>query len=355
MSFFSGRNVFVTGHSGFKGSWLSSWLTRAGAAVTGFSLPPNDGEPLLFEIMGAGQEINSIYGDIRNPDSIAAAINKTRPELIFHLAAQSLVRRSYREPVETYAINVLGTAHLLEAARRCSAVGAIVVITSDKCYQNRNWIWGYREDDSLGGRDPYSSSKACAELITEAYRKSFFSGENAARIGSARSGNVIGGGDWAKDRLVPDIVRSLTCGVPVVLRNPGFIRPWQHVLESLTGYMLLGKHLLENREGCSEAWNFGPSENENLTVRQLAEKFISSWGQGTLTIRDDEVAVQESPLLKLDSSKSRHRLGWKPVLNISETIDLTVDWYRSFHEEPSGAPEMTGRQIMAYSSRLSGE
>lgn len=355
MLFYSGRNVLVTGHSGFKGSWLSSWLVMIGAAVTGFSLPSDDGAPCPFETMGFGKEIESISGDIRNLHSILAAVNKSRPELIFHLAAQSIVRRSYRQPVETYSTNVLGTAHLLEAARRCSSVGAVIVVTSDKCYQNHGWLQGYREDEPLGGGDPYSSSKACAELVTEAYRRSFFRGENAAGTGSARSGNVIGGGDWAEDRLIPDIVRSLTTGKPVVLRNPGFIRPWQHVLEPLRGYLLLGKKLLENRRDYSEAWNFGPSENENLTVKQVAEKFINSWGQGSLAIRQDDAALEEACLLKLDSGKSRHRLGWQPVLTIDESIDLTVYWYRAYYDEPASASDITECQIKSYCSRLSSE
>ncbi|MHB9052837.1 MAG: CDP-glucose 4,6-dehydratase [Thermoleophilia bacterium] len=352
MSYYKGRNVLVTGHTGFKGSWLSSWLLWLGASVTGFSLPLDPGEPSLFEIMGIEREMRSISGDVRNAEILAEVFRKNRPEIIFHLAAQPLVRRSYREPLETYSTNVLGTANVLEAARHCPSVGAIVVITSDKCYQNREWIWGYRENEPLGGRDPYSSSKACAELVTAAYAKSFFSAPDAASIASARSGNVIGGGDWAEDRLVPDIVRALTTGTPVLLRNPGSVRPWQHVLEPLNGYMMLGEKLLNNSADYTGAWNFGPPDSDNLTVGAMTEKFIALWGAGSLEVSHDPESLHEARLLKLDCSKSRDELGWKPVLGAEESIGMTVDWYRNYFEEPARAAEKTAQQIAAYCARL---
>lgn len=352
MSFYKGRNVLITGHTGFKGSWMSSWLLSLDARVTGFSLPPEPGEPCMFEIMGLEQDMRSINGDVRNPETLAEVFRNHSPEIIFHLAAQSLVRRSYREPLETYATNVLGTANVLEAARHCPSVGAIVVITSDKCYLNREWIWGYRENEPLGGQDPYSSSKACAELVTEAYAKSFFSGPDAARIASARSGNVIGGGDWAEDRLVPDIVRALTKGMPVVLRNPDSVRPWQHVLEPLNGYLMLGEKLLHNGAEYTGAWNFGPPESDNLTVGAMTEKFIALWGEGSQEVSHDPESVHEASLLRLDCSKSRGELGWKPVLGAEESISMTVDWYRDYFEEPARAGEKTGQQIAAYCARL---
>lgn len=352
MNIYNGRNVLVTGHTGFKGSWLSSWLLRLGARVTGFSLPLESGESSLFEITGIEREMHSINGDVRNPEILAEAFQKNRPEIIFHLAAQSLVRRSYREPLETYATNVLGTANVLEAARHCPSVGAIVIITSDKCYQNREWIWGYRENEPLGGSDPYSSSKACAELVTEAYAKAFFSGPAAASIASARSGNVIGGGDWAEDRLVPDIVRALSTGKPVILRNPDSVRPWQHVLEPLNGYLTLGEKMLSNGADYSGAWNFGPPESDNLTVAEMAEKFIALWGEGSLEVSHDPELLHEARLLKLDCSKSRNQLGWKPVLDVEESIGMTVDWYRNYFEKPARAAEKTGQQMADYGARL---
>ncbi|MBE0429435.1 MAG: CDP-glucose 4,6-dehydratase [Thermoleophilia bacterium] len=352
MSFYKGRNVLITGHTGFKGSWLSTWLLQLGARITGFSLPPGEGERCLFEIMGMEREAHSIYGDVRDPEILAEAFRKERPEMVFHLAAQSLVRRSYREPLETYATNVLGTAHVLEAARNTPSVGAVVAVTSDKCYQNREWLWGYRENDPLGGRDPYSSSKACAELVTEAYRESFFSGGSAARIGSCRSGNVIGGGDWCEDRLIPDIVRALAAEAPVVLRNPDSIRPWQHVLDPLNGYLMLGEKLLENSGDYTGAWNFGPADRDNRTVREMAEMFVAVWGRGSLEVSRDRKPLHEARLLKLDCSKSHSRLGWKPVLDVGEAIAMTVDWYRAYHEQPACAAEKTEQQIADYCARL---
>jgi CDP-glucose 4,6-dehydratase len=323
------RRVLVTGHTGFKGAWLSLWLGRLGARVTGFALPPTT-SPNLFTMAAIEGRIDSQFGDVRDPAAVDAVIARSRPEVLFHLAAQSLVRRSYVDPVGTYATNVMGTAHILDAARRASGLRAIVVVTSDKCYDNREWWWPYREDEALGGHDPYSSSKGCAELVTAAWRRSFFLSDatKPVGLGSARAGNVIGGGDWAEDRLVPDCIRAFASGEPVVLRRPAAVRPWQHVLEPLSGYLSLAEHLSSDPQGFGEAWNFGPATDEARPVAWVVDRLSRFWGDGARWEPDRGTHPHEAGLLQVDASKARARLGWTPRLSLEEGLQWAVDWYR---------------------------
>lgn len=351
--FYSGRRVLVTGHTGFKGAWLVSWLKLLGAEVSGFALAPE--QISLFEAAGIAHRMDSMLGDVRDPKELGRALVARRPELVFHLAAQSLVRRSYRDPLETYSTNVLGTAHLLEACRHCESVRAVVVVTSDKCYENREWQWGYRENEPLGGHDPYSSSKAAAELVTAAYRSSFFAKDGRVGIASARAGNVIGGGDWCEDRLVPDIVRGAFGGKRIVIRNPSSTRPWQHVLEPLAGYLRLAERLHVEPAAFSEAFNFGPSDAD-VEVGVVAQKLVARLGCGALELRQRaEDAPHEARTLKLDSSKARTRLGWSPLLSFEDALSLTADWYREFHSAPGRAAELVDAQLAAYTARLDGK
>ena len=328
-TFWQGKRVFLTGHTGFKGSWLTIWLRSLGANVTGFSLNPPT-EPSLFNEARASDGITSVIGDIRDPSAISQSVEEARPDILIHMAAQPLVRRSYQEPVETFATNVMGTIHVLEAARRIRTIRAIVNITTDKCYENREWVWGYRESEPMGGHDPYSSSKGCAELVTAAWRRSFFTTENVA-LASARAGNVIGGGDWAEDRLVPDILRAFSCKETVILRNPGATRPWQHVLEPLAGYLTLARALYEQGEAMSEPWNFGPNERDALSVLKLVEALGTMWGEGARWAAEaDPSNLHEAHHLKLDISKAQARLGWKPHWDILTALEKTVDWHRAW-------------------------
>ena len=349
--FYRGKRVLVTGHTGFKGAWLASWLKMLGARVVGVALPPEPDRPSLFQAADVANGMHSVMGDIRDRSVLATVLKDHSPEIVFHLAAQSLVRRSYREPVETYATNVMGTAHLLEAVRQSPSVRAVVVVTSDKCYENREWPHGYRESDPLGGRDPYSSSKGCAEIVTAAYRASFF-GPDAAAIASARAGNVIGGGDWAEDRLIPDLFRGLAAGEPVIIRNPGATRPWQHVLEPLRGYLLLGERLWNRADGVAEAWNFGPPDQNVVPVLELARSVLRYWGGGNLRVEADPSAPHEAHFLRLDWGKARAGLGWQPFLTFDETVRLTVEWYRAYHDDSSAASGRTRQQIEWYAARL---
>ncbi len=345
-SFYNGKKVLLTGHTGFKGSWMASWLKMLGARLTGFSLPAEPGS--LFESARVASGMTSIAGDIRDYSAVAAAYAQHEPEIVFHFAAQPFVRRSYRDPVETYATNVMGTVHVLEAARHTSSVRLVVVITTDKCYENREWVWGYREVDTLGGRDPYSSSKACAELAVHAYRQSYPQDSGSALIASARAGNVIGGGDWGEERLVPDIFRALRDGNPIILRNPGAIRPWQHVLEPLRGYLMLGERLGTAGVHFADAWNFGPRTEDIVPVRELAERVVGLWGSGDLRVSSDARAYHEANILRLDWSKASSLVGWRPVLSLTETIRMTVDGYRVCLQSPSNAAAMLMQQIDAY-------
>lgn len=346
--FWRAKRVLVTGHTGFKGSWLCCWLTRLGADVTGLAQPPEN-EPSLFTLGRVAHGMRSIFGDIREPAVVERAFAESRPEIVLHLAAQSLVRRGYREPVETYATNVMGTVHVLEAARRCDATRAAVVVTSDKCYENREWPWAYREHEALGGHDPYSSSKACAELVAAAYRSSF--GDDGLYIASARAGNVVGGGDWAEDRLIPDLVRGVSRGETARIRAPHAIRPWQHVLEPLAGYLLLAEGLIKEGPRVAEAWNFGPEERDTRTVGWLVEALAARWGDAFAWSQDEVTGPHEATTLKVDSAKARLRLGWRPRLPLTEALDWLVDWYRN-QLAGADAAALTNAQIDAYQRLL---
>lgn len=333
VQFWSGKRVLITGHTGFKGTWLSLWLQSLGAKVTGFALPPPT-KPSIFELTRAADGNRSVTGDIRDPALIAAVVAEAEPEIVFHMAAQPLVRYSYEHPIETYHTNVLGTVHLLDAIRRVSSARAVVSVTSDKCYENREWVWGYREQDPMGGFDPYSSSKGCAELVTSAFRNSYFPKENFARhrcaIASARAGNVIGGGDWADDRLIPDILRSIEAQQPVQIRSPNAIRPWQHVLEPLSGYLLLAEKLCEDGPTHADSWNFGPPDADIRPVAWIAEQMTLRWGQGATWTVDDGVHPHEAACLKLDSSKARQVLGWRTRWSLEDALAHIVDWHIAY-------------------------
>ena len=342
--FYRGKTVLVTGHSGFKGTWLCHWLRLLGARVIGFSLPLSQENRFFAE---SHPELVSLHGDVRDQAALDRVIREHQPQLVFHLAAQALVGRSYEDPVGNFATNVLGTVHLLEAVRRNPAVKACVNITSDKCYHNHEWPWGYREIDPLGGKDPYSASKACAELVTQAYRASFFA--EGTGIASARAGNVIGGGDWSAGRIIPDIVRALEAGQPVLLRRPAATRPWQHVLEPLHGYLILARRLFEDPAAFAGPWNFGPLQPTSPTVRELTEGFLKHWGSGSLEIAAEARTFAEAHQLRLDSSKAHALLHWQPLLSMTERLEWTVAWYRAYRDNRSGA--VHNDQIAAYMER----
>jgi CDP-glucose 4,6-dehydratase len=326
-AFWKGRPVLVTGHTGFKGSWLGWWLVRLGAKVAGFALEPPT-SPSLYEQTRLAQALDSTTGDVRDADALLTAFHKYRPEIVFHLAAQSLVRESYRLPAETFATNVSGTVHCLEAARRCPSVRALIVVTTDKCYRNAGTSSAYREGDALGGDDPYSASKACAEVVTHAYRNSFFDArQDAALIASVRAGNAIGGGDWAAERLIPDAMRAFMAARPLRIRYPDATRPWQHVLEPLHGYLLLAERLGSGDRAAATAWNFGPNPAEVSPVSRVADGLARRWG-GVGWERDTGEQPHEAALLSLDSAKARSQLGWRPVLALDKALDWVVEWYR---------------------------
>lgn len=325
-AFWRGRRVLVTGHTGFKGSWLALWLEELGAEVTGFALAPPT-EPSLFQLARVADCVNSVEGDVRDLDAVLRVVDESQPEVVIHMAAQPLVRRSFAEPVETYATNVMGTVHVLEAIRRAGGVRVAVNVTSDKCYENRNWEWGYREDEPKGGYDPYSNSKGCSELVTSAYRSSFF-GEGTA-LGSARAGNVIGGGDWSEDRLVPDAMRAAIDRTPLLIRNPHATRPWQHVLDPLEGYLMLAQAMWDSRE-FADGWNFGPEDRDAREVGWIVESLSRRWEGGIDWRQDGGDHPHEASYLKLDSSRARAHLGWNPGWSLEEALDAVVDWYRGY-------------------------
>jgi CDP-glucose 4,6-dehydratase len=343
--FFRGRTVLVTGHTGFKGSWLCLWLQRMGAQVSGLALPPSS-SPSLFEIARVRELLTHHEVDIRDLAAVRAVLQAEEPELVIHMAAQSLVRPSYEDPVGTYATNVMGTVHVLEAARLQRTVKAVLVITTDKCYDNREWPWGYRETDPMGGHDPYSNSKGCAELVCSAYRSSFLAAQGVA-LATARAGNVIGGGDWARDRLVPDVLAAFSSGKPVALRHPHAVRPWQHVLEPLRGYLMLAERLLQQDPQAAQAWNFGPRDDDARAVGEVVAELARLWGDGARAETQTGEHPHEATWLKLDTSLARQRLDWRPLLDLGEALQLTVDWHRGW-QAGADARALTLEQIASY-------
>jgi CDP-glucose 4,6-dehydratase len=345
-----GRRVFLTGHTGFKGSWLALWLSRRGAKVRGYALDPCT-EPNLFNLACVSTVVEDVRGDVRDYSKLEASMTEFAPEVVFHLAAQPIVRRSYADPVGTYTTNVMGTVHLLEAVRKTPSVRAVVCVTTDKCYQNQGWVWPYRESDPLGGHDPYASSKACAEIVSAAYRSSFFPierlHEHHVALATARAGNVIGGGDWSEDRLIPDLIRGFRSGQPVLIRRPNAIRPWQHVLESLHGYLMLAQALLAQPARFASAYNFGPSDEDVWPVERIADKLVGIWGNGAHWIRDSVPSVHEDQVLRLDASKARVELQWQPRLKIETALERTMAWYRAWNKGANMA-EFTEKQIAEY-------
>ena len=344
---YRGRQVFVTGHTGFKGAWLAEWLTTLGAEVTGYALDPPT-EPSLFEALALGQRVRHVVADVRDQDRLAAEVQVAKPSVIFHLAAQALVRRAYAAPSETFETNVMGTVNVLEAARACQSVRAVVIVTSDKCYQNLETGRPFRETDAMGGRDPYSASKGCAELVTAAYRESFFA--DGAAVAAVRAGNVIGAGDWAADRIIPDCVRALTAGETIVVRNPDAVRPWQHVLEPLSGYLWLAAHLLRDGGQYEGAWNFGPADQGgDRPVHWVVDRFLEEWGSGSWTTpADGGDQPHEARHLSLDSTKARERLGWAPVWDARTSVRETASWYREYYRAAATARAMVEHQLQTY-------
>ncbi len=332
-AFWRDKTVFLTGHTGFKGAWLSLWLQQMGAKVVGYALPPPT-NPALFDVARVGAGMQSIVGDIRDLAILTQALHRAAPDVVIHMAAQSLVRLSYEAPVETYATNVMGTVHLLEAVRGCASVRAVLCITSDKCYENKEWVWGYRENEPMGGYDPYSNSKGCSELVAAAYRSSFFNSADYARhrvgVATCRAGNVIGGGDWARDRLVPDLMQGFIDRTQPVIRNPLAVRPWQHVLEPLSGYLCLAERLFEHGDTVAEGWNFGPDEANTQPVHVLADKLAQGWGDNAAWALDQGAHPHEARSLRLDCTKARVQLRWRPVWSLDITLSNILAWYRAF-------------------------
>ena len=346
-SFWQGRRVFLTGHTGFKGSWLAMWLAQMGAQVTGFALPAES--PSLFGQARVGELLDHIEGDIRDMAAVEAAMVKSRPDVVLHLAAQPLVRLSYENPVETYAINVQGTVHVLDACRRAAGLKAIVCVTSDKCYENREWVWPYRESDPMGGHDPYSSSKGAAELVISAYRRSYF--PDGPGVASVRAGNVIGGGDWAADRLIPDIVRALIAGKPPLIRSPDSIRPWQHVLEALGGYLMIAERLAGGDRWAATGWNFGPGDDDARPVRWIADRMTASWGSPGWENGATDTQPHEANTLKLDCSKARSQLGWGPEFSLEIALNRIIEWHKSV-VGGSDARDVSLAQLADYRERI---
>lgn len=349
-AFWQGKRVFLTGHTGFKGSWLSLWLQSMGAQVSGFALAPSS-TPSLFEAARVADGMQSSFGDIRNAQALRDALQAAQPEIVIHMAAQALVRYSYEHPVETYSTNVMGLVNLFEAVRATPGIKAVLNVTSDKCYDNKEWPWGYRENEPLGGYDPYSNSKACAELVTSAYRNSFFNPAQYAvhgvALGSGRAGNVIGGGDWAGDRLVPDMVRAITAGQPVRIRSPHAIRPWQHVLEPLSGYLALAERLYTGGAAFAEGFNFGPHDTDARPVQWIIERLCQQWGDGAAWELDGAPQPHEATYLKLDCSKARARLDWQPRWPLQRTLDEIVAWHKA-HARGDDMRSVTLAQIASY-------
>jgi len=346
---FNKKKVLITGHTGFKGSWLSVWLYMLGAEVSGFALPPDTKED-HFAVLKLSGRMNHIEGDIRDAEHILQVMKEMQPDFVFHLAAQSLVRPSYTDPKLTFDTNVGGSINVLEAVREVASVGALIFVTSDKCYRNREWVWGYKETDELGGRDPYSASKACAELAFSSYQSSFFNLCNHIGTASVRAGNVIGGGDWAEDRIIPDCVRALRAKIPINIRNPEATRPWQHVLEPLRGYLVLAEKLYNDRsKRYNSAWNFGPGHEANRSVSELVKKIISVWGDGSMIFspKKNHDRCHEANLLHLNCDKANYYLGWKPIWNFDQTVYYTMTWYKNWMNGYE-AWELTTEQVHQY-------
>ncbi|MUM78100.1 CDP-glucose 4,6-dehydratase [Pseudodesulfovibrio sp. F-1] len=343
--FFNGKKIFLTGDTGFKGGWLALWLKKMGAQVGAFALPPHT-SPSLYQLADVGSAVTRLGGDIRNREEITSAIAGFAPDIVIHMAAQALVRPSYKAPLETFDTNVMGTANLLDAVRKTDKVKAVVIVTSDKCYENREWVWGYRENDPMGGHDPYSASKGCAELVTASFIRSYFKNSGTA-VASVRAGNVIGGGDFAEDRLIPDMVRSFTRGEPVCIRSPQATRPWQHVLEPLSGYLLLARRLLEKGQDFGGGWNFGPADESTRTVGEVVTTFGEKWGEEASSRPDTHTHPHEPTLLRLDCSKANLLLDWKPKSDFSTALDWTIAWYKAWSTGADCAA-LTLNQIEAF-------
>jgi CDP-glucose 4,6-dehydratase len=356
-SFWRGRKVFLTGHTGFKGSWLTLWLDGLGADVTGYSLDPPT-HPSLFEQANVAKCLRSTRGDVRDFQQLKSAMAECKPDVVLHMAAQSIVRSGYDDPVETYSTNVMGTVHVFEALRQLKLPSVVVNVTSDKCYLNREWVWGYREDEPMGGRDPYSNSKGCAELVTTAYRESFFPpaaiDRHGVALGSARAGNAIGGGDWTANQLIPDLIRAFLACEPCSIRSPSAIRPWQFVLEPLNGYLTLAEHLAKDGPRFAGGWNFGPAEADARPVSWIADTLVRSWGNGASWDRDAGEHPSEATFLKLDASLARSRLGWQPRLPLQQALEWIVEWYRGF-QAGADLRLLTRKQIDRYETLLQGE
>jgi CDP-glucose 4,6-dehydratase len=356
-AFWHDKKVFITGHTGFKGSWLSLWLQELGAHVTGYALQPPS-HPSLFELVQVAKGMTSIVGDIRDGIQLTNAMQQAKPDIVIHLAAQPLVRRSYADPVETYSTNVTGTVHLLEGVRQTPSVRAVVNVTTDKCYENKEWVWGYRESEPMGGLDPYSSSKGCAELVTAAYRNSYFNkeryGEHQVALATARAGNVIGGGDWANDRLIPDVLRAIESAQSVKIRNPQATRPWQHVLEPLSGYLVLAEKLFTEGSAFAEAFNFGPAEEDAKPVQWIVEQLTQGWGHGASWHLDGGTHPHEAHYLKLDCSKARAMLGWQPHWSLTQALQAIIIWHKVYNAHQSGTEmrSLCFQQIKEYSQNM---
>ncbi|AUW57392.1 CDP-glucose 4,6-dehydratase [Sphingobium sp. SCG-1] len=347
---FSGKQVLLTGHTGFKGAWLALWLTKLGARVRAVALPPTADQPCMFSAARIEALVEHRIADIRCEEQFAVAIDGFDPDLVVHMAAQALVRPSYAAPIDTFRTNVIGTAVVMDAARRMERLRGIVVVTSDKCYENREWQWGYRETDRLGGKDPYSASKACTELVATSYRKSFFGEPDSAIVATVRAGNVIGGGDWSTDRLVPDMIRASAAGESVRIRNPASVRPWQHVIEPLAGYLQLAAGMLDGRRSLSGAWNFGPNAESVVDVGTLAQMLQQRWGPDAAPLHFDSPTSEkpEAGLLRIDSSKAISELGWRPRLSLRETLTFTADWYRACLSGSANLRVLSEQQIDQY-------
>lgn len=348
-AWYAGRRVFLTGHTGFKGAWLALWLKQMGAELTGFALAPES--PSLFSAAHVGEGMRSIIGDVRDRPALQRALTASEPEIIIHMAAQSLVRRSYADPVETFDVNVRGTAEVLDCARQLRGTKAVLIVTSDKCYENAELGGAFRETDPMGGADPYSASKGCAELVTSAFAQSFFS-SGAIAVASARAGNVIGGGDWAEDRLMPDMMRAAISRAPVLIRRPNAVRPWQFVLEPLRGYLRLARRLAEQGRAFSGGWNFGPDAQDMVSVRDVVDRVDAAWPDFAIEYLSEHSGPNEARALRLDCSKAAALLDWRPALNLNEAVQLTVGWYRAVHERPDRAGEMAQAQLLRYEERV---